>query len=162
VTTLELSAVTFVRRDPDAVFRELHDLEMLVGCVPGATLTRLSQPYAFEAQIAIGLGPLQANYVGQGRITSSDAKTRTASLEVIADPHTNLAAIRIRMAMAIAPRARGSEIRMSFDVAMSERTWLLGKAWVDPIACDLIDRTARRLKQRLEHEMPVMPLPPAA
>jgi uncharacterized protein len=162
VTTLALSAVTFVRRDPDAVFRELHDLEMLVGCVPGATLTRLTDPHAFEARIAIGLGPLRADYRGRGRITSSDPKTRTASLEVIADPLTNLAAIRIQMAMAIAQRARSSEIRMSFDVAMSERTWLLGQSWVDLIACDLLDRTARRLKQRLEHEVSVMPLPPAA
>jgi uncharacterized protein len=162
VTTLALSAVTFVHRDPDAVFRELHDLEMLVGCVPGATLTRRSDAYAFEARIAIGLGPLRAEYRGRGRITSSDARTRTATLEVIADPSANLAAIRIRMAMTIAQRTGGSEIRMSFDAVMSERAWLLGQAWVDPIACDLLDRTTRRLKQRLEHEMPVMPLPPAA
>jgi carbon monoxide dehydrogenase subunit G len=162
VTTLALSAVTFVRRDPDAVFRELHDLEMLVGCVPGATLTRLSDPDAFEARVAIGLGPLRAEYRGRGRVTSSDTKTRTASLEVIADPSANLAAVRIRMAMAIARRPNGSEIRMSFDLAMSERTWLLSHTWVDPIACDLLDRTTRRLKHHLEAEMPVAPLPPAA
>jgi uncharacterized protein len=162
VTTLALSAVTFVRRDPDAVFRELHDLETLVGCVPGATLTRLDDASAFEARIAIGLGPLRAEYKGRGRITSSDPRTRKASLEVIADPSANLAAIVIRMAMAITRRTSGSEIRMSFDIAMSERTWLLSQAWVDPIACDLLDRTTRRLKQQLEDDMRVTPLPPAA
>jgi uncharacterized protein len=162
VTTLALSAVTFVRRDPDAVFRELHDLEMLVDCVPGATLTRLNDAFAFEARIAIGIGPLRAEYNGRGRITSSDPRARTASLEVVAGPSANLAAIRIRMGMAIARRTSGSEVRMSFDVAMSERTWLLSHAWVDPIACDLLDRTTRRLKQHLEDEVPVAPLPPAA
>ena len=162
MTTLALSAVTFVRRDPDAVFRELHDLKALVGCVPGATLTRLEEPSAFEARIGVGLGPVRAEYKGHGRITASDPKKRTASLEVIADPAANLAAIRIRMAMAIARRTNGSEIRMSFDVAMSERTWLLSQAWVDPIACDLLDRTTRRLKQHLEDDVPVTPLPPAA
>ncbi len=162
MTTLALSTVTFVRRDPDAVFRELHDLEMLVGCVPGATLTRLNDPNAFEARVAIGVGPLRAEYRGRGRITSSDPKTRTASLEVIADPSANLAVNCVRMAMAIAKRTSGSEIRMSFDVAISERAWLPSQAWIDPIACDLLDRTTRRLKQHLEDEMPVMPLPPAA
>ena len=162
MTTLALSAVTFVRRDPDAVFRELHDLETLVRCVPGATLTRLSDSSAFEARIAVGLGPVHAEYRGRGRITSSDPKTRTAAIEVIADPSANLAAIRIRMAMAIARRTSGSEIRMTFDVAMSQRTWLLSQAWVDPIACDLLDRTTRRLKQHLEDDVPATPLPPAA
>lgn len=162
MTTLALSAVTFVDRDPDAVFRELHDVETLVGCVPGATLTRLSDPRAFEARIAFGLGPVRAEYKGRGRITSSDPEKRTAAIEVIADPSANLAAIRIRMAMAIARRAGGSEIRMSFDVGMSERAWLLSQAWVDPIACDLLDRTTRRLKQHLEDDVPVTPLPPAA
>lgn len=162
MTTLALSAVTFVRRDPDAVFRELHNVEMLVGCVPGATLTRLNDPDAFEARVAIGLGPLRVEYGGRGRITSSDPKTRTASIDVIADPSANLAAVRIHMAMAIARRSSGAEIRMSFDVAMSERTWLLSQPWVDPIACDLLDRTTRRLKHHLEDQMPVTPLPPAA
>jgi len=50
---------------------------------------------------------------------------------------------------------------MSFDIALSERAWLLANRWLDPIACDLLDRTARRLKQQLE-EAPVIPLPPAA
>jgi uncharacterized protein len=161
MTTLSLSAVTFVRRDPDWVFRELHDPETLLGCVPGATLTRLTGPGSFQARIAIGLGPIKAQYGGMGRIVASDPKARTASLEVTGDPYANLASVRVRMAMSIAERTGGSEIRMTFDVAMSDRTWLLANGWLDPVACDLLDRTTRRLKQQLE-EAPVMPFPPAA
>jgi len=161
MTTLSLNAVTFVRRDPDWVFRELHDPETLLGCVPGATLTRLTGPGSFRARIAIGLGPIKAQYGGMGRIIASDPKARTASLEVTGDPYANLASVRVRMAMSIAERTGGSEIRMTFDVAMSDRAWLLANGWLDPIACDLLDRTTRRLKQQLE-EAPVMPFPPAA
>jgi carbon monoxide dehydrogenase subunit G len=161
MTTLSLDAVTFVRRDPDWVFRELHDPETLLGCVPGATLTRLTGPGSFQARIVIGLGPLKAQYDCSGRIVASNPKTRTASMEVTGDPSANLAAVRVRMAMSIAERTGGSEIRMTFDVAMSGRTWVLANGWLDPVACDLLDRTARRLKQQLE-EAPVMPFPPAA
>jgi carbon monoxide dehydrogenase subunit G len=161
MTTLSLNAVTFVRRDPDSVFRELHDPETLLGCVPGATLTRLTGPGSFEARIAVGLGPFKAEYDGTGRIVASNPKTRTASMELTGDPSANLAAVRVRMAMSIAERTGGSEIRMTFDVAMSDRTWLLANGWLDPVACDLLDRTTRRLKQQLE-EAPVMPFPPAA
>jgi uncharacterized protein len=160
MTTLSLDAVTFVRRDPDSVFRELHDPETLLGCVPGATLTRLTGPGSFQARIAVGLGPFKAQYGGTGRIVASNPEARTASMEVAGDP-SNLAAVRVRMAMSIAKRPGGSEIHMTFDVAMSDRTWLLASGWLDPVACDLLDRTTRRLKQQLE-EAPVVPFPPAA
>ena len=161
MTTLSLSAVTFVRRDPNWVFRELHDPETLLGCVPGATLTRLTGPGSFEARIAVGLGPFKAEYDGTGRIVASNPKTRTASMELTGDPFVNLAAVRVRMAMSIARRTGGSEIRMTFDVVMSDRTRRLANGWLDPVACDLLDRTTRRLKQQLE-EAPAMPFPPAA
>jgi carbon monoxide dehydrogenase subunit G len=161
MTTLALSATTFVARDPDWVFDELHDPRTLVGCVPGATLTRLTGPHSFEARIDVGIGPLRSHIIGTGRITASDARRRTASLEVNNDPHANLAPVRIRMAMAIAERNEGAEIRMTFDLDLADRASLLTQAWLDPIACDLLDRTTRRLKQQLE-EAPVQPLPPAA
>src|SRR5690242_1532831 len=159
MTTLYLDAITFVRRNPDWVFRELHDPETLLGCVPGATLTRLTGPGSFHARIAVGLGPFKAEYDGTGQIVASNPKARTASLELAGDPSTNLANVRVRMAMSIAERSGGSEIRMSFDVAMSDRTTLLANALFDPVACDLLDRTTRRLKQQLE-ERPAMPFPP--
>ncbi len=161
MTALSLNAVTFVRRDPDWVFRELHDPETLLGCVPGATLTRLTGPGSFQARIAIGLGPFKAQYDGRGRIVASNPKARTASLELTGDRSANLAAVRVRMAMSIAERTGGSEIRMTFDVAMSDRTRRLANGWLDPIACDLLDRTTRRLKQQLEEEA-IVPFPPAA
>jgi carbon monoxide dehydrogenase subunit G len=161
MTTMSLHAVTFVRRDPDSVFRELHVPETLLGCVPGATLTRLTGPGSFEARIAVGLGPFKAEYDGTGRIVASNPKARTASLELTGDPSANLASVRVRMAMSIAERTGGSEIHMTFDVAMSDRTRLLANGWLDPVACDLLDRTTRRLKQRLE-EASVTPFPPAA
>ena len=161
MTTLALRATTFVHRDPDWVFGELHDPRTLVNCVPGATFTRLTGRDSFEARIAVGFGPIKSHFSGTGRITASDARRRTASLELISDPAAALASVRVQMDMAIAERNEGSEIHMTFDVAMSDQTRLVAQAWLDPIACDLIDRTSRRLKQHLE-EAPVMPPPPAA
>src|SRR5690242_21962991 len=161
MTTLYLDAITFVRRNPDWVFRELHDPETLLGCVPGATLTRLTGPGSFRARIAIGLGPFKAQYDGMGRIMASNPKARTASLELTGDPSVNLGSVRVRMAMSIAERTGGSEIHMTFDVAMSDRTRRLANGWLDPVACDLLDRTTRRLKQQLE-DVPATPFPPAA
>ena len=158
--TLALSAVAFVRSDPDLIFRQLHDPAVLVSCVPGATLTAVTGPDSFEARIGLGLGPLRSDYRGKGRITSSNPRSRKASLELSFDPAGNLAHVLIRMAMAVARRESGAVIRMTFDVVMPEPTWLLAQAWVEPIACDLIDRTTTRMTRQLEAQ--VAPMPPAA
>ena len=160
MTTLALSASTFVTRDPDWIFSELHDPRMLVGCVPGAVLTRLTGPRSFEARIPIGFGPIQSLFNGAGRITASDPRRRTASLELVGDTVANLIPFRIRMSMTVAPRSEGAVVRMTFDVVVSDRTGHLTQPWLDPIACDLLDRTTRRIKQQLE-EAPVVPVPPA-
>ena len=61
---LRLEGVTQVDRDPDWVFRELHNPVTLLRCVPGASLTRLVGPRRFEARIVFGAGPLKFAYAG--------------------------------------------------------------------------------------------------
>jgi len=69
--------------------------------------------------------------------------------------------VRIRMTMAIGSRPNGSEIQMSFRVVVSDRTGLVRRAWVDPIACDLLDRTLRRVNKssRTRRSFPALRLP---
>ncbi len=159
---IKLTGVTQVDRHPDWVFGELHDPNTLLGCVPGASLTRLAGPRRFEARIAIGAGPFKLVYTGTGRIVKSDPRLRVASMTLNGNPGGRLPGIRIHMAMAVAPHVGGSEIQMSFRIAVSDRgIGLLTRSWVDPVACDLLDRTIHRIKERLE-EVPLTPGPTAA
>jgi carbon monoxide dehydrogenase subunit G len=158
---LTLNGATQVDRDPDWVFRELHNPETLLKCVPGASLTRLAGPRRFEARIALGVGPLKFEYAGAGRIIDSDPLSRTASMTLNGRQPSDIPGIRIRMKMAVDDHPQGSEIHMSFRVVVSDRSGLLRQAWVDPIACDLLDRTIRRVKQQLE-DTPLASGPTAA
>jgi carbon monoxide dehydrogenase subunit G len=158
---LTLTGVTQVDRDPDWVFSELHDPRTLLSCVPGGSLTRLVGPRRFEARIAVGAGPFKFAYAGTGRIVDSNPRLRTASMTLNGSAASHVPSIRVRMAMAVHPHLRGSEIQMSFRVVVSDTTGLMARSWVDPIACELLDQTVRRVKQRLE-ETPLAPSPTAA
>jgi carbon monoxide dehydrogenase subunit G len=158
---LTLTGVTHVDRDPDWVFSELHDPRTLLSCVPGASLTRLAGPRRFEARIAVGAGPFKFAYAGTGRIVSSDPRLRTAAMTLNGSAASHVPSIRVRMAMAVLPHLRGSEIQMSFRVVVSDQTGLLARSWIDPIACELLDHTVRRVKQQLECT-PLAPSPTAA
>jgi carbon monoxide dehydrogenase subunit G len=158
---LTLNGMTQVDRDPDWVFSELHDPRTLLSCVPGGSLTRLVGPRRFEARIAVGAGPFKLTYSGTGRIVDSDPHLRTASMTLQGQASSSVPSIRIRMSMAVRPHFPGSEIQMSFRVVVSDQTGLLARSWVDPIACELLDHTVRRVKQRLE-DTPLAPSPTAA
>lgn len=158
---LRLKGVAHVDRDPDWVFSELHDPETLLTCVPGGNLIRLVGPRRFEARIAVGIGPFKFASSGTGRIIDSNPKARTASMTLDGHRSSNAPRIHIRMAMTVLGHLEGSEIQMAFRVVISDRTGLLSPAWLSPIATDLLDRTIRRVKQRLE-ETVFVPGPTAA
>ena len=147
---LRLSRLTQVDRDPDWVFRHLHDPEMLLGCVPGGSLTKLIDAERFEGCIVIGAGPFKFACCGIGRISDSDPKARTASLRLHGRALRPMPDFRIRMSMAVHGHPSGSEVQMSFWVTVFDRSGLLSRGWVDPIASDLLDRTVRRIKRQLE------------
>jgi uncharacterized protein len=156
---LELKAVVHVDRDPDEVFGELHDPETLLSCVPGAKLTTLYSRRKFRAQIVIGVGPFKLPYSATGTIVGSNPRSRTASIRVDGQHDAIMPEVRVRMAMAIEDDAPGCAIDMTFHVAVASRTGHFTHALIDPIACELMERTVRRLRQRLEHSQL---LPPAA
>jgi carbon monoxide dehydrogenase subunit G len=147
---LRLKGAAHVDRDPDWVFSQLHDPETLLTCVPGGSLTRLVGPKTFEARIAVGIGPFKFASSGTGRVIDSNPKARTASMTLCGHRSSNAPHIRIRMAMTVLAHLKGSEIQMAFRVVIVDRTGLVSPAWVNPIASDLLDRTIRRVKQRLE------------
>jgi carbon monoxide dehydrogenase subunit G len=157
---LRLKGVTHVDRDADWVFGRLHDPETLLSCVPGARLTRLIGPGSFEARIAVGFGPFRFAYGGTGRIVDSDPRSHTASMTLTGRADSHVPPVRIDMSMAVVGQRRSSEIQMAFRIVISDRTGLLSRGWIDPIACDLLDRTIRQVKERLEH-VPFAPSPTA-
>jgi carbon monoxide dehydrogenase subunit G len=147
---ISLSGVIVVDRDPDWTFRELHDPERLLACVPGARLTRLIDNHRFEARILVGVGPFKIAYSGAGRIVASNPGLRTASIALTGRSMPNMPSVRVRMSMAIRRHPRGSEIRMAFQVGLADPSGLLSVGLVDSIARDTVDRTINRIKQQLE------------
>jgi carbon monoxide dehydrogenase subunit G len=151
---LLLTGVIVVDRDPDWTFRELHEPEMLLACVPGASLTRLLDDRRFEARILVGAGPFKFAYTGVGRIVASNPRLRTASIALVGRSTAHMPAVRVRMSMVIRGHPRGSEIQMTFQVGIADPRRLLTHGLIDSIARDLVDRTINRVKRKLEETPP--------
>lgn len=147
---LSLSWTTDIDRDPDWVFRALHDPETLLDCVPGGSLTRVIDAERFEGRIVIGAGPFKFAARGGGRITASNPKARTASMRLVGPAVSSIPNVRVRMSMAVHGQPRGSRIQMSLRVTVADGNGLLNRGLLDPIASNLLDTTVRRVKRQLE------------
>jgi carbon monoxide dehydrogenase subunit G len=143
-----------VDRDADWVFRELHDLRALMGCVPGGHITRILDARRFEACVVAGVGPFKIAYAGTGHIKASNPGSRTASL-TITGGGLGMPRSRVKMSMVVWSVAAGAELSMSFRITFEGK--LMSRELVDFIAGDLLDRTVRRIKVRLESS----PIPPS-
>jgi len=64
------------------------------------------------------------------------------------------------MSMAVHGHPLGSEIRMAFQLGISDSTGLLSYGLIDSIAREMVDRTIYRIKRQLE-DMPDHPDPAA-
>jgi carbon monoxide dehydrogenase subunit G len=58
---------------PEQVWRCFSDTESLVGCLPGASLAAPPSGGALMLSMAVKLGPIAANFTGQGQIALDDS-----------------------------------------------------------------------------------------
>ncbi|MGO9933057.1 MAG: SRPBCC family protein [Steroidobacteraceae bacterium] len=61
---------------PDQVWRRFHDIEGIVGCLPGAGLTAPPSEGRLLLSMAVKLGPIVANFAGQGQMWLDDTERR--------------------------------------------------------------------------------------
>ncbi|MGO9512768.1 MAG: SRPBCC family protein [Steroidobacteraceae bacterium] len=58
---------------PDQVWRCFHDIEGIIACLPGAELTAPPSDGRLVLSMTVKLGPIVANFAGQGEMTLNDA-----------------------------------------------------------------------------------------
>jgi carbon monoxide dehydrogenase subunit G len=153
-TVFALTGVADIHRNPDWVFRRLHEPENLIRCVPGGRLTRLIDSRTFEAQIDVGIGPFKLGYTGVGRIVASDPRSRTARLTLSGISPSHVPPLKVSMSMAVHGHRGGSRILMAFQVAIADHGGFVGRAWIEPIARDMLERTIHQIKEQLEGSDP--------
>jgi carbon-monoxide dehydrogenase small subunit len=73
---IEFTQSFTVPHSPDEVWSFLADVEKVVSCIPGASLTQPPTRQFISASIAIKLGPIIAKFIGQARVIRDDKRRR--------------------------------------------------------------------------------------
>jgi|EndMetStandDraft_8_1072994.scaffolds.fasta_scaffold04242_5 carbon-monoxide dehydrogenase small subunit len=147
---IEICQSFVIARPPQEVWRFLADVERVVPCMPGATLTGLLGN-RWQGQIAIRLGPIAAAFNGEARIIRDDA-TQRGVIRGAGRDRLSASRANAELEYALTPERSGAATRVDITV----RALLLGPlaqfgrtAIVQDLAARLSDMFARRLERRL-------------
>lgn len=143
----------------DTVWEALLDLERVVPCMPGATLTS-HQEDEFAGTVKVRLGPISLQYKGNGRFTEKDEAARRAVIEASGrDARGNGTAAATVTAQLV---EKGSETAVSVvtDLSVTGRPAQFGRGMIGEVSSKLIGQFADCLADKLgtpEEAAPAVP-----
>jgi carbon monoxide dehydrogenase subunit G len=149
---LEIENTFTVRAAPEHVYAYLVDVNRVVGCVPGASLSEVVDPTTFKGRVKIKVGPVSVSYDGTARIVSQDVAAHTAAIEAEGRESIGSGSARATTHMSVVPDGDGSLVRFSTDFTVVGRVAQFGRGIMEDVSRRLVDQMAACIRQRLEAE----------
>jgi carbon monoxide dehydrogenase subunit G len=149
---------------PDDVYRAMLDITSVAGCLPGATVGDEKADGAYEATIAVKVGPIRLTYGGTVAIAERDDDARLATLVAEAREQRGQGTARATITMQVEPQDPGSRTVIGTDLSVTGRVAQMGQGIMQEVANSMIDQFAACLAQRLSpaEQEPVATAPDGA
>jgi carbon monoxide dehydrogenase subunit G len=132
----------------EAAWEAFRDVEMLVSCLPGATLTSGADADPLKIVFSVKLGPINASFTGQGSVVYNDDCSGSFSGGG-ADRATN-SRVKGDAKFSLQEAEEGTRVQIVVDYALSGALAQFGRPGiVKEIASKLTQQFAANLRARL-------------
>lgn len=151
-TLTQTLAVNFPRA---RVWPLLGDVEQVITCIPGASLTKPREDDRIFGQMRVKLGPIAATFTGEGTLTM-DAATRTGVIHGQGTDPKNNSRAKADVTFAVLEEGQGTRIDLTVDFTLTGVLAQFSRgAIVQEIANRLTAEFARNLEAKLAATAPV-------
>lgn len=135
---------------PDAAWPMFKNIDLLVECLPGASLTGPAVDGEVPLRFDVKLGPIAAGFVGAGRVSFDDAARAGRFEGQAADKRTG-SRVKGVAAFALQPDCAGTRVQVTVDYALTGSLAQFSRgAIVRELASALTSQFAAHLAARLE------------
>lgn len=139
---------------PEAAWPAFADFALLVGCLPGATVTGDEAEGQWPLRFDVKLGPVAASFAGQGRLVRDEA-THSGRFEGQASDRKTGSRVKGSAAFALAGAGTGTRVTVTVDYTLTGALAQVGRtAIVKELAGALTAQFAANLQQRLAAATP--------
>ncbi|WP_454020801.1 SRPBCC family protein [Azospirillum sp. Marseille-Q6669] len=151
-TMTQTLAVNFPRA---RVWPLLGDVEQVIACMPGASLTKPREGDRIFGQMRVKLGPIAAAFAGEGTLTM-DAATHTGLIHGQGTDPKNNSRAKADVTFAVVEEGTGTRIDLTVDFTLTGVLAQFSRgAIVQEIANRLTAEFARNLEAKLAATAPV-------
>ncbi|MCW2239385.1 SRPBCC family protein [Azospirillum canadense] len=138
----------------ERVWQALGNVERVIGCMPGASLTKPPESGKLFGQMKVKLGPITAAFAGEGEL-SMDEATHTGTIHGEGRDQKNNSRTKADVTFAAVEEGGATRVTLSVDFTLTGTLAQFSRgAIVQEIAQRLTADFARNLEARLAAEAP--------
>ncbi len=115
--SIEVAESVAISRSADDAWQVMRDVEEMVGCIPGASITQMNGD-SFHGTLMVRLGPSMVRFSGVAHVLLDDV-ARTASIRATGHDERGRTKVQARASVGLEPAAEGSllTVTAAVDVA---------------------------------------------
>ncbi|MQA15345.1 MAG: carbon monoxide dehydrogenase [Pseudonocardiaceae bacterium] len=133
----------------DTVWEALLDLEQVVPCMPGASLTSRTGD-EFAGTVKVRLGPISLQYKGSGRFTERDQAARRAVIEASGKDARGNGTAAATVTTTLAESGSGTAVTVVTDLSVTGKPAQFGRGLISDVGGKIIGQFADCLAGRFE------------
>lgn len=136
----------------ETVWEALLDLERVVPCMPGATLSS-HEGDEFAGTVKVRLGPISLQYKGTGRFTEKDEAARHAVIEASGRDARGNGTAAATVTARLAENGSGTAVTVVTDLSVTGRPAQFGRGMISEVGSKIIGQFADCLARQLGSEV---------
>ncbi|KQP37987.1 SRPBCC family protein [Pseudorhodoferax sp. Leaf274] len=150
--------------EPARVWQAFHDVRLLVGCLPGASIkadaeiAHIEQGAEIPLLFKVKLGPIAAGFAGQGQLVLDEASQGGSFAGGAVDAKTN-SRVKGQARFALLPDAVGTRVTLAVEFAI---TGALAQFSREGIVRALAEQLTKQFADNLQARLPQAAQAPAA
>lgn len=161
---MDLTNTFVIPASPERAWPLLLDVERIAPCLPGASLTEVTEPRSFKGKATVKVGPVSLSFDGSARLVDVDDSAHTARLEAKGNDVKGRGGAQAEASFALIPEGSGTRVTISTHLVMNGAVAQYGRAsgLMQEIANQLVTQFATNLAAQLDGGIVVDGPPPAA
>ncbi len=138
----------------DRVWNYLLDVERVVPCMPGASLTETVDERNWKGKVTIKLGPVSLNFAGKVEIAERDDETRRVMLKASGMEQRGKGAASATVTSTLAEVTGGTKVSVVQDIKVSGQAAQFSRGMMQDVSSKLTKQFADCLQRNIAAEEP--------
>jgi carbon monoxide dehydrogenase subunit G len=152
---MEIRNTAHIAAPPESVWASIADVEGIVPCIPGASLTERVGVDRYRGEFRVKVGPLGLTLAGEVAIVSADEDAREMRLQMTARDRRGLGQANAAVVLTVSGGGAASELEIVSDTTLAGPVAQFGRpAIITAIGSRILAAFARCLESRLGSASP--------